>query len=571
VRLEGALDRDFVVTVGGLQARPLVRLARDADGWVALASFLPPAPTAPAPERGLRVKLLVDCSGSMAGDSIGQARRAVARLLERLGTRDRIDLSRFGSTVRHLSAMEAATPAHLARCHRWARELEADLGGTEMLGALREVFARGEADDEGADVFLITDGEVHQADEIVALARRHRQRVFVVGVGSAPNESLLQRLAAGTGGAAELVTPNESIEDALMRLFARLRQPRVTGLAVDWPLAPDWTAPLPPALWSGETAHVMARFAARPAGESTLRWTEAGASRSVAVMLAAADEAGTLAAADEAGLLPRRNGEDRAPPREDAVAPPDDALPRLAAGLAVAALPEAQRGAFAERYQLVTDLTSMALVMLRDGARAQALPTQVKVAQMLAAGWGGYGMVVCASASHAPESPMRTGIDAGGGADDGTAAIWRMPSGSAARMRAFPEASEPARGPLEALATDVAEVLADAGRGQRAVAPGLSLPALYPVLPPALTHALENALSASAADAPGEVPLIAWLVLELARRCPAVRFPRAALRELRALARGVTPPRPVLEALDALASQATPPGRFDIPAFLRRG
>ena len=253
--LEGSLDRDFVVTVDGLQARPLASVAPDGDGWVALASFLPPSPAEPAPEAGLRVKLLVDCSGSMAGDSIAQARRAVARLLEKLGERDQVDLSRFGSTVQHFHSMARATREHLARCRRWARALQADLGGTELLAALTEVFERGQPGDgagDGADVFLITDGEVHEADEIVTLARQHRQRVFVVGVGSAPNESLLQRLAAQTGGSAELVTPNESIEDALMRLFARLRQPRVTSLAVDWPAQPDWSVPLPGALWAGE-------------------------------------------------------------------------------------------------------------------------------------------------------------------------------------------------------------------------------------------------------------------------------------------------------------------------------
>ncbi|HWS74544.1 MAG TPA: VWA domain-containing protein, partial [Quisquiliibacterium sp.] len=557
VSLEGSLDRDFVVTVDGLQARPLASLAPDGDGWVALASFLPPSPAEPAPEAGLRVKLLVDCSGSMAGDSIAQARRAVARLLEKLGDRDQVDLSRFGSSVQHFHAMERATREHLARCRRWARALQADLGGTELLAALSEVFERGQPGDgagDGADVFLITDGEVHEADEIVALARQHRQRVFVVGVGSAPNESLLQRLAAQTGGSAELVTPTESIEDALMRLFARLRQPRVTGLAVDWPAQPDWSVPLPGALWAGETAHVIARFPGRPAGAATLRWREAGPERRMSIALPAI--ATTEPPADDPGAS---SGE----------AAPGDALARLAAGLAVSSLPDEERGAFAERYQLVTDRTSMALVMQREGdARAQGLPEHVKIPQMLAAGWGGHGTVLLESACYAPAPDAYFSAESAADFADDQPTVFRHPSSASAILRAFLDSRSLAG--IDELAEQVAQLLAQAPRGSRDGAPWLTLDALRPLLPPELEQALDEALLEHIAGAPGEAELVAWLVVDLARRCPTTAFPRAALRELRARSRGVVAPQPVVDALDALASGLAPSEPDPIPAFLRR-
>src|SRR5690606_38884135 len=94
--LDGHLDRDFVVVVDGLAGRPMATLARDGDGWVALASFLPTLDR--ASEAPLKLKVLVDCSGSMQGDSIAQARDAVARLVERLAPEDRLSVSAFGST-----------------------------------------------------------------------------------------------------------------------------------------------------------------------------------------------------------------------------------------------------------------------------------------------------------------------------------------------------------------------------------------------------------------------------------------------------------------------------------------
>ena len=57
---------------------------------------------------------------------------------------------------------------------------------------------------KGGDVLLITDGEIWQADEMVAAARTSGHRVFAIGVGSAPAEGVLRSLAEATGGACEV-------------------------------------------------------------------------------------------------------------------------------------------------------------------------------------------------------------------------------------------------------------------------------------------------------------------------------------------------------------------------------
>ncbi len=69
------LDRDFVLNVGGLAGRSLAVVARDGEGYVALASFCADVPR-DASALPFRLKLLVDCSGSMAGDSM-RGRHAV--------------------------------------------------------------------------------------------------------------------------------------------------------------------------------------------------------------------------------------------------------------------------------------------------------------------------------------------------------------------------------------------------------------------------------------------------------------------------------------------------------------
>ena len=51
--------------------------------------------------RTVVLKVLVGCSGSMAGSSIEAARRALDAILTQMSGGDRFSLSRFGSTVEH--------------------------------------------------------------------------------------------------------------------------------------------------------------------------------------------------------------------------------------------------------------------------------------------------------------------------------------------------------------------------------------------------------------------------------------------------------------------------------------
>ncbi len=145
---------------------------------------------APTP---VAVKLLVDCSGSMAGDSIASAKQALHKVLEQLDPGDRFTLSRFGSQVGHSRPRLANADENATRSAAdTISKLDADMGGTEMEKALLSTFALGTGE-EPADVLLITDGEIWKTETLVEVARRSSHRIFAVGVGSSPAESLLRR------------------------------------------------------------------------------------------------------------------------------------------------------------------------------------------------------------------------------------------------------------------------------------------------------------------------------------------------------------------------------------------
>lgn len=93
------LDRDFVLNLDGLAGQSFAKIAPDSDEYMVLASFFPELPAKDAP---LLLKILVDCSGSMSGNSIESAKYALGSVIKELKANDYISYSRFGSSdVRH--------------------------------------------------------------------------------------------------------------------------------------------------------------------------------------------------------------------------------------------------------------------------------------------------------------------------------------------------------------------------------------------------------------------------------------------------------------------------------------
>lgn len=355
------LDRDFVLTVEGLEGRSMAEMAADGAECVVLASFCPRITGTPG--RAIGLKILIDCSGSMAGDSIGAAKKALHQVLAELDPADNFSYSRFGSSVVHaFQEMVPADQHHLRLAAMHVERTDADMGGTEIEDALRSVFAL-DGTSEGANVLLITDGEVWNIEGVAKAAQQSGHRIFAVGVGSAPAETLLRRLANNTGGACELVAPNEDIEAAVVRMFRRMRVPRASNVVVEWNGRPKWITPLPPTLFDGDTVHVFAGFDVPPEEPPVLSFQVAG------------NDVQRVAAP-----LPRKSER--------------DVLARLAASERLVELPSSQRVELALRYQLVTSETSLFLVHLReDEDKADGLPHLQKIAHMQAAGWGGMGSV----------------------------------------------------------------------------------------------------------------------------------------------------------------------------------
>jgi Ca-activated chloride channel family protein len=230
------LDRDFVLAIegGGFEVPTAwVETSRSGDCAVAV-SFVPRLPDTRQPAE---IVFVVDRSGSMSGSSIVEVRNALQLCLRSMIEGCRFDIIGFGSRVETLFGKSRGyDDASLSQASEHVRALEADLGGTEILEPLRQVFSKAPAAGTVRQVVVLTDGEVTNTDAVLELVKANSatNRVFAFGIGAGASAHLVRGLARAGGGTAEFVAPLERIEPKVLRLMARLLSPAITGVRATW-------------------------------------------------------------------------------------------------------------------------------------------------------------------------------------------------------------------------------------------------------------------------------------------------------------------------------------------------
>lgn len=139
---------------------------------------------------------------------------------------------------------------------------KANLGGTEMLAPLKEIYSGQLQDDQFRDIVLITDGEISNEAYVMELAKRHAGSTVLhtVGIGHGPNEFLIKGLARVSSGASVLIAPKERIEPKILRLFKRVMDGPVRNIRIAWDGDVD-QAPREVVAFFGQVTSIFARSA----------------------------------------------------------------------------------------------------------------------------------------------------------------------------------------------------------------------------------------------------------------------------------------------------------------------
>jgi Ca-activated chloride channel homolog len=235
------LDRDFVLRwrIDGRELASSLVCVDDpggAAGTFALTIVPPSTQTVAARPRD--VVFVIDRSGSMDGWKMIAARRAAARMIDTLSSRDRFAALAFDDRVEVVPerGLVDATDRNRFRAVEALAKVESR-GGTELSQPLRHalgLLVGGTADRERV-IVVVTDGQVGNEDQILReLAPGMRNvKMFALGIDQAVNAAFLRRLAAAGGGLCELVESEDRLDAVMAKVHRRIGTPIATELAID--------------------------------------------------------------------------------------------------------------------------------------------------------------------------------------------------------------------------------------------------------------------------------------------------------------------------------------------------
>jgi Ca-activated chloride channel family protein len=234
-------NKDFVLRyrVAGERVKTGLLVHRDSsgggEGYFTFMLF-PPQQMSDEQRRPMEMIFVIDCSGSMNGQPIAQARAAIDHALTQLKPEDTFQIVRFSNSASQFGPNPVpATPDNVKRGRKYVSELKVE-GGTMMIEGIKAALEFPHDPERLRFVTFLTDGYIGNESEILAAVheRLDESRIFSFGVGSAPNRYLMEAMAKMGRGAVTYLSLKDSGKDVMNAFFTRVSHPVLSDIAIDW-------------------------------------------------------------------------------------------------------------------------------------------------------------------------------------------------------------------------------------------------------------------------------------------------------------------------------------------------
>ena len=271
--LLSATRRKLGHVTASVMAYPDARQGKDSGFFLLLLS--PPEPK----EKKIvkrEVTVVIDKSGSMAGEKMEQALKASTQIIEGLEDGEAFNIIVYNEAVELFADKPVVKDRATTLAARKYLSGVRVSGGTNIHDALNTAVLQKPSDGMLPIVLFLTDGmpTIGQTNEkkirdVIAANNIHKRRIFTFGVGTDVNTPLLSRLADDSRARATYVLPKENVELKVAGVFRRLSgpvlgEPTLITLDKDEKLSPaDISDVLPgrlPDMFAGEQVVVLGRY-----------------------------------------------------------------------------------------------------------------------------------------------------------------------------------------------------------------------------------------------------------------------------------------------------------------------
>jgi len=186
------------------------------------------------------IVFVLDTSGSMAGEKLSQAKKALLFCVENLNAGDRFEIIRFSTEAETLFGnLNPFTPGNRNKAREFIKELRA-IGGTNIYDALNLALNRKEKKERPYLVIFLTDGKptIGETNEDMLLKKIKRNnigqtRIFTFGIGNEINTHLLDKITEMTRAYRTYISPEEDIEVKVSNFYTKVQSPVFTDLKLE--------------------------------------------------------------------------------------------------------------------------------------------------------------------------------------------------------------------------------------------------------------------------------------------------------------------------------------------------
>lgn len=187
------------------------------------------------------ITFVLDCSGSMAGEKMDQAKKALQFCIENLNKDDRFNIVRFSTESNGLfDDPQQANKNYIDEARKFIESLK-PIGGTNIDEALAMAMKYKKDPNRPYFVVFLTDGKPTIGETNVdALLKKvegsnpENTRIFTFGIGTEINTYLLDKLTEMTQAYRTYVTPDEDIEIKVSDFYTKIASPILTDLKIEF-------------------------------------------------------------------------------------------------------------------------------------------------------------------------------------------------------------------------------------------------------------------------------------------------------------------------------------------------
>lgn len=185
------------------------------------------------------ITFVLDCSGSMVGEKMEQAKRALSFCVENLNKGDRFNIVTFSTKAESLyNQFRPYNEQALIDAKSYISLLKAT-GGTNMEKALHLALRTNKQPNRPNMVVFITDGKptlgITKVEPLIGLIKKlntSKAKIFTFGIGDDLNTRLLERIVEETKSYLTYIGTGENIELKVSSFYTKVSSPVLTDVSL---------------------------------------------------------------------------------------------------------------------------------------------------------------------------------------------------------------------------------------------------------------------------------------------------------------------------------------------------